>query len=200
MAFNIKKDGAYQEPEAVKKKPDTAWIEAEFARRKIDGAFQDVWTNALKFALIANTITTGEGSFSSEWEQGAKFVTTKNDGGTATLATEGLFNNPTLSFVYEGCCYSSSTIPSGSILAYGVKTDGTEEAVEIVGSVNTDTTGKQQATYTFTGGNYTKIGFRFRYDNWNITQSSPFYYAYIQEVTIDGKKCVFNPDDNFNFN
>lgn len=199
--FNIKKDGAYQEPEAVKKKPGTAWEEAEFARRIIDGAWQDVWVNELVLDMIAKTITTGEGGFSSEWENGATFITVKNDGGYATFATDGVYSNPTLSFLYEGSCYTGSAeVPSGTIYAYGVKADGTEDVVEVVSDVNTDATGKQQATYTFTGGAYTRVGFRFQYANWGLTQGAPYYYVNINTVTIDGKKCVFDPNDTFNFN
>lgn len=197
MAFNIKKDGAYQEPEAVKKKPDTAWIEAEFARRKIDGAFQDVWTNALKLALIANTITTGSGS-GGDFENGFKWLTEHNDGGSVTYAVEGDFNNPTISFMYEIWCNTSGTIaPGGDVYAYGVKSDGTVDENVIVSSAKTETL--TQATYTFTGGSYKKIGFRYRSANWGTADVTAMW-ANICQVTIDGKKCVFNPDDNFNFN
>lgn len=197
MAFNIKKDGAYQEPEAVKKKPDTAWIEAEFARRKIDGAWQEVWSAELVLRLTANTITTGGGGGSS-WEAGYTFLTTETDGGAATFAVEKEFTNPTLSFVYELFCnYDGNMVPGGSIYAYGVKSDGLEDVVEVVSSKLAET--EESATYTFTGGAYSKVGFRFKYANWGDI-SPVTYVGTVSQVMIDGKKCRFDPADNFNFN
>lgn len=195
--FQIKKDGAFQEPEAVKRKEDGAWIEAEFARREIDGAWQDVWTNSLKLALIANTLSTGSGS-GGDFENGFKWITDKNDGGSVTYAVEGNFNNPTLSFLYEiWCAYNNQDVPGGDVYAYGVKADGTVEENTIISSANVETL--TQATYTFTGGSYKKIGFRYRSANWGTAVINAMW-ANICQITIDGKKCEFNPDDNFNFN
>lgn len=195
--FNIKKDGAYQEPEAVKKKPGTAWEEAEFARRIIDGAWQDVWTNALKFALIANTLSSGSGS-SGDFENGMKWISGENDGGSLTYVVEGDFYNPTMSFLYEiWCSYSGQYVPGGDVYAYGVKADGSVEENVVISSGNVTTL--TQATYTFTSGSYKKIGFRYKSADWGTAVISAMY-ANICQVTIDGKKCEFNPNDTFNFN
>lgn len=194
--FMIPKDGAWQEPEAVRRKPDGAWVEAEFARRIIDGAFQDVWTNALKFALIANTLSSGSGS-SGDFESGMKWLTGECDSGSLTYVVEGDFYNPTLSFLYEiWAVHNNNQIPGGYVYAYGVRADGTVDEISMVSSANTMSF--EQASYTFTGGSYKKIGFRYQGADWGV--DSITIYANICQVTIDGKKCVFNPDDNFNFN
>lgn len=195
--LNIKKDGAYQDPEAVRRKEDGAWVEAEAVKRKEDGAWQEVWTGELVLDIIASTITTGTGGGSS-WEGGYTFITTRTDGGAATFAVEKEFYNPTLFLLYElFCSYNGTMVPGGSIYAYGVKADGTEEVVKIVDNKLTES--QQAASYTFTGGAYSKVGLRFEYANWGDI-SPVTYVGVVSQVTIDGKKCTFDPDDSFNFN
>lgn len=198
MVFDIKKDGAYQEPEAVKRKEDGAWVEAEAAKRKVDGAWQEVWTAGLVLDLITNTITTGGGGGGSyTWEDGYTFLTTQTDGGAATFVVEKEFYNPVLSFVYElFCSYNDQMVPGGTIYAYGVKADGTEDVVKIVDSELAEE--PTAATYTFTGGAYSKVGLRFEYANWGDI-SPVTYVGEVYQVTIDGKKCTFDPDDGFNY-
>lgn len=197
MAYDIYKGGAWQPPDNVKKYEAGAWKDAEAVHRYKDGAWQEVWSAELVFRLIANTITTGGGGGSS-WEAGYTFLTTETDGGTATFAVEKEFTNPTLSFVYELFCnYDGNMVPGGSIYAYGVKSDGTEDVVEVVSSKLAET--EESATYTFTGGAYSKVGFRFKYANWGDI-SPVTYVGTVSQVMIDGKKCRFDPADNFNFN
>lgn len=195
--FQIKKDGAFQEPEAVKRKENGAWIEAESAKRLVDGAWQDVWTNALELRMIENTITTGASS-NGDFEDGFKWITDQESAaGSVTYVAEGSFYNPTLSFLYEiWFAYNDMILSGGDVYAYGVKADGTVDEVRVVESAQAETL--TQATYSFTGGSYKKIGFKYRSASWGVKPNC--IWANICNFTIDGKKCVFNPDDNFNFN
>lgn len=174
---------------------DGARRDIESVEKLIDGAWQEVWSSALVLDMIANTLSTGAGS-GGDFESGFKWLTTKGDGGSVTYAVEGDFNNPTISFLYEIWCDVNGVYASGGdVYAYGVKADGTVEEISIVSSKAETLT---QAFYTFTGGAYTKIGFRYRGSNWGTSTNA--MWANICNFTIDGKKCVFNPDDNFNFN
>lgn len=56
-------NGAWQEPDdTVRKNSNGAWEECEFARRVISGAWEDVWTNAVRFlknGVLLNGATLG---------------------------------------------------------------------------------------------------------------------------------------------
>lgn len=195
--FMIPKNGAFQEPEDVKRKQDGAWVEAESAKRIIDGAWTEVWSNAFKMQLIELTIDNGSGGTGSDdWTYLAGQA---SSGGYAILAAEGDFYNPAISFLYEMWFYHSGVsqyITGGDLYAYGVRAGGTVDEVLLASSA---TQAPTQATHTFTGGSYTKVGFKYKAIGSNPSISGTVY-AGINDFTIDGKKCEFDPADNFNFN
>lgn len=200
--FQIKKDGAFQEPEAVKRKDESgAWVDCESAKRLVDGARQEVWSAKKVFDLLQNTISTGSAIFSAEWELGLSYMTNKNEGGSITCVIAGDFTDPVLSFLLEGWFYTSLAqryVAFGQVYAYGVKTDGTlllNDKIEGANLAESPT----QFTRQFTG-NYTMIGFRIEISNYGITQFEPLTYFQMKNITIDGKKCVFDPTDDIYFN
>lgn len=199
--FTRVENGAEVELTIVDKPVNGARELADGAFRVENGAEIEIWSNTKLLDLILNTTTTGSAESPGEWGNKTVF-TALNDNGAITYATEGTWDNPTITLDYHGFCYFFTndgelrTTNAGTLYAYGVKADGTEEVVNAV-TVNTfDEGGALSYSYTFTGGAYTKIGFRIVWANWNIS-NDPSYSIEISNILIDNQKYITDPADDY---
>lgn len=200
--FQIKKDGAFQEPEAVKRKED-AWVEAESAKRKIDGAWQEVWSASKMMRMLSRTLTTGtfgcgvQQSSHNAGKQGVSYMSNKNQSGEVIFVIDGEFTNPVMTLMHSNWFWHATNqmqVVGAYLYAYGIKSNGTVEQVQISSSL---TDPAKQFSHTFNGGTYKSVGFRVQPSNFGVTSFEPTYYFDVYDVVIAGKKCTFDPANSY---
>lgn len=203
--FTRLENGAEVELTIVDKPVNGAREQADGVFRVENGAEVEVWSNMKSLDLIEKTVRTGYVESPDEWGD-ATNMGTLNDGGQITYAAEGDFYDPTFSCTYKGWFFYTAADGGrfssvGTLCAYGVKADGTLEVVELASGINTsDPQEAPTASYSFTGGAYKKIGFRFNWSNWNVSaESSPIYAFEISNILIDGQKYITDPADDFDY-
>jgi len=201
--FDKNSNGAWQEPEdTVRKYELGAWEECEFARRVISGAWENVWEAIRYMSQMNNTLKSGtivgyvQGTSSGKndgW--GIWYFESGNTGsGSVTYYLDGDFTNPTISFDYDG--FFSSLIGGefryasvGSLEVYTRTTSGSESYASAVSSINVPD-GHQNYSTTL-NGTFNRVGFRFKFQNWNVgSDMSPQYLFNIYNILIDGKDCI----------
>lgn len=179
-------DGARQEVAAVEK--------------YVDGAWQEVWCAVKQMLELANTLPSGviagkvTGAASDREGWAIWFFDGDTGGGSVTYYLDGEFNNPTISFDYDGFF---SFIPSsdrtyttvGKIDLYTRGTDGTEKYTAAVGSICV-----QEGTESYSteiNGTFDRVGFRFTFQNWQVSaDKEPQYMFNIWNILIDGKESI----------
>lgn len=201
--FTKYEKGAEVEIDVVKRYESGAEVDADAVYKVVSGAEEEVWANTKLLDRIEKTTTTGKVVSPGAWGNKTT-MTSLNDSGYVTYADEGTWYNPTIEMDYHGFMfyYTTSgefrTASAGTLYAYGVRSDGTVETVGEI-AVNTFDEGTAQAfSYTFTGGNYTKVGFRFTWQNWNVT-NSPSYALELSNILIDGQKYITDSADDYNY-
>jgi len=221
MAFDIKKGGAYQEPEEVKRPEVGAWIECESAKRKKDGAWQEVWSNVKIMTKESDNITTGilqimnEGltfdflKFATAWE--GKVAGTLGGGGTIVLYLDGDWTDPVISLDWAGgFIYQASNglyyirVSAGSISIYTRTPSGQESTRTIVSTIGSTLNGAggvtvddEQGQYLGTiNGTYNRIGLSITISGYgdDLLGSSS---VEITNLLIDGRKVGFPADAAF---
>lgn len=203
--FTRKENGAEVEITIVDKPINGAREDADGVYRVENGAETEVWANTKRLDLIEKTVSTGSVSSPDAWG-GSTSMTSLNDGGVVTYAADGDFYDPTFSCSYGGWFFYEASdggrfAAAGDLYAYGVKADGTVESVLIASGINTTgAAGTPSVSYTFTGGAYKKIGFRFDWNNWNVPAASiPIYSFSISDILIDNQKYITDSADDFDY-
>ena len=92
--LNKHKNGAWQEPEnTIQKKANGAWETCEFARKEVDGAWEAVWENEVRYYYFRNGAFENGASISvgakngvyDTYEIGETLDITVNNGGNSTV-------------------------------------------------------------------------------------------------------------------
>ena len=200
--FDKYKNGAWQEPEnTVQRNASGAWTECEFARREISGAWENVWEaiqymSELNYSLPSGSIVGYISSTSADKEGWAiwYFESGDTDGGSVTYYIDGEFTNPSISFDYDGFFgYMNNGTQSyssvGSLDIYTRSTGGAENYTKTLDTIRV-TEGYESYSTTL-NGIFNRVGFRFKFQNWNVsTNMSPQYLFNIYNILIDGKDCI----------
>ena len=201
MAFNKYANGAWQEAETANRYADGAWQECEVAHRHINGAWEEVWV-AIKYMSETNySLPSGAVvGYSSGDEMGKHggwsiwYFDGNTGGGSVTYYLEGEFVNPTISFDYDGFFMytpgGNMTYASvGKIDLYSRSTSGAENYISAIDSIQVSEGHKSYSTGF--NGILDRVGFRFTFQNWNISASmNPQYLFNIYNIFIDGKECL----------
>lgn len=217
MAFYKHKDGANMEPEEGVKRYDKTngyWVEAEAAKRKKDGAWQEVWANIRWLTLLSSNVTVGKCSVEEEglklWFSksmayiSGKYEGSVSGGGIMELYLDGNWTNPEISFdysggfffVYDGVYHSSS---AGEISIYSRTTDGVVTKTEVVPNVGEtevgDAAGTVEGRYEGTiEGTFNRLGLSIYVAGYNASYTFAYVDLAIQSLRINGCKIAF-PDN-----
>lgn len=215
-------DGARQElPHLESPIIDGARQEIVAVEKKIDGAWQEVWSNTKTMTLYSNTVDTGflqiedNGltldyfKFATEWN--GVVTGTLAGGGNIMLWLEGDWINPTINldwiggFIYEasGGAYTIR-VSAGQIYAYTRTMDGQESAQLIVSTIGTTLNGSdgayvgtEEGQYSGTiSGEFDRIGLRIYVSGYGgeLLGTSEIK---ITNLFIDGKKVKFPTEAEF---
>jgi hypothetical protein len=134
-----------------------------------------------------------------------------DDGSLVYLTEQGSWNNPTIKFDYWGYCYYRYVgsgydhfLNIGDLYAYGIKSDGTVDKVLIDENVQTqgsDISRMLSISYTFTGGDYQRVGFRIEFSDHSdiLTEIDAYdinYHFAIKSILINNRKYITDASED----
>ena len=204
--FTKYENGAEVEISEVNRFASGAEQEADGVYAVKNGAEEQVWTAILKMKELVNTFTKASGSYATgggyDGDQWCVF-SLEPDGGYATWYLEGEFNNPTISFNWDGVYWGTRSdgvqqyASAGSISIYARRTSGEEVYPSAVGSLG-NTYGNDEGEFsTRLTGSYDRIGFTVKFHNWGLNEPV-MYWVDIYNILIDGNLSLPGEDCFFN--
>ena len=217
MAFYKYKDGANMEPEEGVKRYDAAngyWVEAEAAKRKKDGAWQEVWANIRWLTLLSNNVTVGKCYIEDEGMTlhfikdmayiSGKYEGSVSGGGIMELYLDGNWTNPEITFDYSGGFFFVSSgeyrsASAGEISIYNRTTDGVVAKTEVVPNVGETEVGDAAGTVEgrYEGvleGTFNRLGLSIYVSGYNGYYDFAYVLLVISNFKINGCKIAF-PDN-----
>lgn len=203
MAMRTYVSNAWEDIEDLPVAVNGARESADCARIYKNNAWEDVWNSIIDMIQLNNTLPSGaivgrvQGSASDSDGWAIWYFENGNTGGgSVTYYIEGDFVNPTISFDYDGFF---SYMPNGNMQYASVgKLDiytrdtsayNREVYEPVISGINVQE-GEEHFEKTISGS-YNRIGFRFTFNNWNVSSSyGPQYLFNIWNILIDGKECL----------
>lgn len=215
-------NGAWTEPDEVKRYADGAWQAAESVKRYENGAWKEVWANVKTLTLYNPTITNGRVNLLSG---GREFIYTNYGtysdgawtnqfgvGGSMTFYLDGEWTNPTISFDWQGgLIYNlvrgdesrQGRKPAGNIAIYGRTTAGAEQTSTIVpelGSTVSQGTGVWSEEGQYSGmlqGTFNRLGIIV--NTYSFHNLEGWMEARVSNLLFDGREILFPEDAMFDY-